>query len=100
MLFLVYTCIEPTNALYIVQSSFAVLGIAFGRNRDADLEARCTGMRIRLCHCIRKEVFLIHPAGISPVAPFTQKHQDFLCKYSNVHDEYLMVRDVNDETWC
>lgn len=89
MLFLVCTCIEPTNALHIVQSSFAVVGTAFGRNRDADLEMRCTGTRIHLCHCIRKEVFLIHLAGISPVAPFTQKHQNFLCKYRNVCDEYI-----------
>lgn len=98
MLFLVCTCIEPMNTLYIVQSGFAVVWWAFGGNRDAGLEARCTG-RIHHCHHIRKEAFHIHSASKSPVARLTQKHQHFLCRYRNARDEYLMVRDRKDETW-
>jgi len=94
MLFLVSACIKPMNTLYVVQFGFAI-----ARNRDAGLEVRCTGTRMHPCHHVRKVPFCMHPAGKSPVAPFTQKHQHFPCRYRNARDDYLTVRDLSDETW-
>lgn len=89
MLFLVCGCIEPANTLYVSRSGFALVGTDAGRNGGAGSEVRCAGVRIHGCRHIRQEAFQTHPAGSSPAARFTQKHQHF--GYCDARDEHLMV---------